>query len=141
MGQVSWEGGSGDWFDPAHWDIGVAPATADNANIAASGTYTVTLRAPATAASLTITTVSATLDIADPGGTETITGGLSNAGIVEIDAAFVGGTVVWIGGSLGNDGRVTIGNGTILAPTTVSAANLTNSGMIDITGGASQQTA
>src|SRR4051812_35382340 len=117
MGQIFWKASGGDWFDPAHWDTSVVPAMADDANIAASGTYTVTLSAPATVASLTITTVSATLDIADRGGTETITGALSTAGLVEIDAAFQGGTTVLIGGTLTNDGRLTIGNGTILAPT------------------------
>jgi hypothetical protein len=138
---VFWEGSSGDWFDPAHWNTGVIPGAADDTNIDAPGSYTVTLTAPATVASLTIAAFSATLDIADPGGIETIAGGLSNSGIVEVDASSQGGTTVSIGGALTNDGRFTIGNGTLSVPTTVSAAGLTDTGTITIEGGSAGQAA
>src|SRR5271169_3353074 len=113
MATVSWKSGvSGNWnTDPSDWSTGSAPAAGDDAIIAASGGYTVSITGQINpVASITLSDTSATLAIADPGGTETVTGGLTNSGAVDVDSGGPGGTTLSIGGTLTDTNFIQIGN-------------------------------
>jgi len=71
-----------------------------------------------------------------------ITGNLTNGGsyysAFEIDNFGGGGSVVTVGGTLTNSSSITIGNALLLRATTVSAAQLVNTGSLTLTGGTAQ---
>src|SRR5271166_4745571 len=66
----------------------------------------------------------------------TLTGGLTNTGSVGIDNTFSGegGSTVTLGGTLSNSGTFDIGISGLVAPTTVTATGLANTGTIGIAG-------
>ena len=67
-----------------------------------------------------------------------ITGGLANAGTIQVDAPFAGGggTTLAIGGVLSNTGSVTIGtSNTLSAPDSLSAGGFTGTGTVTLFGG------
>src|SRR5579863_1854119 len=140
MATVSWGGAvSGNWATGSDWGGGSVPQAGDSVYIDVTGSpYTVTITAQIAAInSLTIGDPSATLDVIDPGVTQSITGSLSNSGIVEIDNTGVGGSVMSLGGNLTNSGTLDIGNSGITASSTLVAAGLSNTGVIHLTGGSS----
>ncbi|HEV2097340.1 MAG TPA: hypothetical protein VGR45_00270, partial [Stellaceae bacterium] len=67
----------------------------------------------------------------------------SGLGLVEVDdigrsggsQLTIGGTLTNVGGTSTDKGRISIGNGALSAPTTVTAAAVSNSGEIDLTAG------
>ena len=114
MASVSWKGGSGNWTDATYW-ISSIPSSADDVSISVGGTYTVTVTAqPITIASLTIGDASATLAV------DATTGG--------------GGSFFVVSGLLTNSGHLKLGNATLQQATTMWAANLWNTGEVDLTG-------
>src|SRR5579871_4485283 len=66
-----------------------------------------------------------------------VTGGFGNTGNVSIDTYGVGGSTVTIGQALTNSGTLDIGNTSQTKTTLVSAASLSDTGSIDLFGGAS----
>lgn len=73
-----WTGGSGDWTDPTHWDIGVVPdnvlGTDYNVVLDAGGTPTITLTS-----SITVHSLVAHNALLVDGGTLTLDGGVSTS--------------------------------------------------------------
>jgi hypothetical protein len=67
--------------------------------------------------------------------------GLSNGGTFNVDTSSgTGAGVATIGGTLGNNGTLNIGNTSLSAPTTVTAAGLSNTGTINLAGNTSNST-
>jgi hypothetical protein len=65
---------------------------------------------------------------------------LDNTGLLYVDRkGRAGGTILNIGGTLTNSGSLRIGNATLSAPDTVSAASLDNTGQIRLLGSATNQ--
>ena len=96
MSSTSWKAGlSGDWFTAANWAGGV-PTSATDVFISAFGTYTVTLSGAASAHSLTLNSLGATLS-------ESSSGSLAVGGAFEIDA----GTTI-LGGNNNIGGGLTV---------------------------------
>ncbi|MGC2524294.1 MAG: hypothetical protein WA417_16930, partial [Stellaceae bacterium] len=93
MAAVSWKSAvSANWNTPADWSTGAVPAAADTVTIGVAGAYTVALTTAITVDSIAVSDLHATLAIAAPGITETVTAGFGNAGGVDVDAAGTGGT-------------------------------------------------
>jgi len=67
-----------------------------------------------------------------------VTGGFANGrnGGVALDSSGGGGSSLTIGGTLINNGTLSIGNTNLATPTTVTAAGLANAGTINLSGGA-----
>ncbi len=66
-----------------------------------------------------------------------VTGAFGNTDLVEIDTGFGGGgSILTIGGTLTNSGSFYVGNTSLAKATTVAAAGLSNTGTIELTGGA-----
>ncbi len=148
MTSVSWKDSvSGNWTLAADWDTGTVPGTGDEAIIAVAGPYTVSLTTPITVLSISIGATTATLAVLDPGGTDTITNGVTNAGVFNVDEGEnQGGSTVAIGGTLTNTGTVDVGTSAfgdfnLSAPTTLTAAALANTGTIGIFGNITPGTA
>ncbi len=141
MAAVSWKSAvSANWNTPADWSTGAVPAAADTVTIGVAGAYTVALTTAITVNSIAVSDLHATLAIAAPGITETVTAGFGNAGGVDVDAAGTGGTSLKIGGTLSSSGVLVVGNSGITKASTVTAAGLANTGTIDLTGGTAQAT-
>ncbi|MBI2928772.1 MAG: hypothetical protein HYY24_24170, partial [Verrucomicrobia bacterium] len=106
-----WLGGSGDWSDPAHWDIGVVP------NNTGPSTYGVTIEGPAedlvvtVSKGITVSRIVSTerIQVAG-GGTLAVLGILVNAG--EIVAA--GGTVRLDNTTADNAGGTIVADGGVV---------------------------
>ena len=88
MATVNWVGASsGSWTNAARWSTGTVPAATDDAVIGVAGVYTVSLTGSSqTVNSITLSDISATLAIAAPTKTETITANFANSGKLTIDA-------------------------------------------------------
>jgi hypothetical protein len=134
MSNKNWKNPVSDnWNTPADWDTGTVPVAGDDVIIGVAGGYTVTLTTPITVNSITISDPSATLSIVDPGGTEQLTGALTNSGTLYVDAfGGQGGTSLAIGGALTNSNTVFIGNGGASGASTVTAAALVNTGNVTL---------
>ncbi len=140
MAAVSWKSAvSANWTVAADWSTGAVPAAADDATIGVAGAYTVAMTTAVTVHSITLSDLGATLAIAAPGVTETVTAGFTNRGTVDVDAAGSGGTSVKIVGTLSNSGTLVIGNSGITKASTVTAAALANTGTIELTGGTARR--
>src|SRR2546429_4969013 len=74
MTTKTWIDGTGNWNTAADWNTGTVPGPGDDAVIPFGS---VSLTTPVTVGSISLTTSSATLGIADPGGTDAVTGGFS----------------------------------------------------------------
>ena len=143
MAIKNWAGSSGAWETDANWvPLGV-PAFGDDAFLA---TGFATLSTTITVNSIGIS--GATLDIKNPGGTATLTGGLTitELGRLSLDANYLGGqggNSLIIGGVLTNSGTdingLNIGNIGITSADTVTASGLINTGRINIVGSATAQ--
>ena len=81
------------------------------------------------------------MGIADPGGTDAVTGGFSNSGTVGVDFGTSSDTTLTIGGTLTNSGTgsFNIGYSQLTAASMVTAAGLSNAGTLNLTGSASAQ--
>src|SRR5439155_1384266 len=107
------------------------------------GSSTLTLSVPITPITVhssEISDSSAACAVNDSGLTVTV--GLTNGGNLLVDSSGgQGGTTVSIGGTLNNSNYVAIGNGSLSAATTVTAASLSNAGgaTLNITGSATKQ--
>jgi hypothetical protein len=125
---IQWHHGSGDFATAANWNPASVPASSDEAEIDAAGTYTVTSSANETVNILT-TVATATLVIAS-GSTFTInegTGAGINAGIIAID----NGSVLDTGGTLNNSGKIELNATNTTTGLMVEAATtLTGSGKV-----------
>ena len=111
MGSLTWTGGSGDFGAPANWSIvsglDTTPQAGDDAAIAASGTYTVTVSAPESLDDLTLDAGGALLTVAgfltvggtltDQAGALSVPDGVLQGGLIE---EFAGGGVTLNGGTL-----------------------------------------
>ncbi len=139
MSTKTWNGSNADWTTPADWSGGTLPASTDDAVIN-SGTATIgATDAGITVKSVTLSGASASLVVADPGQTQTVTGNVSNAGTLDVDLTGAGGSTLSIGGTLTNSASgadgVFIGNAGITQATAVSIGGLANTGTITIAGG------
>jgi hypothetical protein len=73
-------------------------------------------------------------------GTNTVAAFLDDTGRLKVDASGgAGGTILNIGGALTNSGFLRVGNATLSAPDTVTAASLDNKGSIYLTGSSANQ--
>jgi fibronectin-binding autotransporter adhesin len=109
---------SGDWSDASDWSGGVPNSSSDDAVIAQSGTYTVTIGSGEsfTVGSITLNDANATLKIGgklDLANTLTLT-----AGTLNLTGTIDGGTIDTAGGTLNADG------GTLAATTVQGTINL-----------------
>src|ERR1700722_3667858 len=135
MAGFFWIAGDGTWSTAANWTANAVPGSSDDAFISAPGGYTVSITSPISVGSVTISDAQAVLAINDPGVTQSVTGGFSNAGTVAVDnAGGNGGSNLSIGGTLTNSNFLVIGNSGLSASTTVTANALSNIGRIDING-------
>jgi hypothetical protein len=121
VGSLTWNGGSGDWNDPANWTVisgtDSVPGADDNVTINAPGTYVVTVSDAEAVHNLTLSDVGAQVTVdgtLDVGGTVFNQSGTIN---VLTGGTLHGGTVDLTGGS-----ALTLDNGT-LQSTTILANN------------------
>src|SRR5260370_26745101 len=90
MAAANWIDGTGNWTTAADWSTGSVPGAGDGVVIPFG---TVQLTTPITVASITLSTSVATLQVADPGGTESVTGNLANSGTLDVDGpGLIGGS-------------------------------------------------
>ena len=111
----------GNWNAAINWSPNQVPAAADNAVITNSGTYTVTLNASVSVASLTLGGASGTQSFVQNANTLTLNGAstVGANGAFNLGGGTLGGTgsftvngpFAWSGGVLANAGGVTL-NGT-----------------------------
>ena len=133
MAAVSWKSNvSGNWTTAVDWSAGAVPASTDDVTIGVAGGYTVSLTSAITVDSIALTDSSAVLAITAPGLTDKVTAGFSNSGTLEVDYSGAGGSSLTIGGTLTNKGGFYIGNTSLTAATTVTAAAVTNSDLIEL---------
>jgi hypothetical protein len=91
----------------SNWSSDSVRGASDEALIDVSGNHTVSLNVPITVQSIGISDTSATLCIRDPGGTESVTAGLINAGVLDLDAfRRDGSTTPAVGGTLTHSGQL-----------------------------------
>ena len=137
MSQVSWKAGiSGGFTTGGNWDTGTVPGPGDDVAISVAGSYTVSLTATVTVGSVTISNGSADLSIANPGGTDTVTGDFTNAGRWDIDFGSAGGSDVTAGGTLTNSGQLYFGNSFLSSPVAITLGGFDNTGGLTLTGSA-----
>ena len=153
----------GNWTTAASWGSGV-PTSATDALIGVPGTYTVKLTSSGAAAnSLTIDDANATFELdsgaslavghdvnnagtvsflgTSSGAAMSVSGNFINTGTLNVDSFSLffntGGSTLNISGTLSNSGTIAIGNipfGGSLAPVTVTAQSLVNTGTIVVNG-------
>lgn len=151
MATIDWgSAAGGDWATAADWSGGVKPGSADTADIAKSGTYTVTVDSADAADDVNLDSADATLavnsgGVLKVGSTLDVTAGalqLNSGGTISGGVLTVGGgSVDWNGGYLSGvtyEGVLDLtasaklyGSG---AGLTVTGAGGTGAGVIDITG-------
>jgi len=135
MSKSTWTGAvNSDWADPDNWSPAGMPRVNSDVVIA-TGT---------SVASTSIGTVNSITDSSDlrfrSAGTNTVTTFLDNSGELRVDRkGGAGGTILNIGGTLTNSGSLRVGNATLSAPDTVSAASLDNTGEIRLLGSGANQ--
>jgi len=134
----TWIGGTGTWETANKWNPLGVPTIGD---VAVLPSGFVTLSTTVTVAAIEVS--GGTLQVANPGATQTVTGAVTISGLgrLTLDGIFIGGpggNNLTIGGVLSNIGTdanaLSIGNGFITAASTVSAAGLVNSGRMSIAG-------
>ena len=138
MASVSWNNASGgSWSVGSNWSTNAVPGSGDDAFIAIAGSYTVSLTATITVASLTISDAAAVLQVQDPGGNATVSGTLDNGGSANLDSFGAGGSTLTVGGSLTNGNYFQVGNGGMTAASLLSVgATFDNTGgVLDLFGG------
>ncbi|MFQ6614161.1 MAG: LamG-like jellyroll fold domain-containing protein, partial [Fidelibacterota bacterium] len=114
----------GNWSNPANWDTGTVPGSTDNVFITISGTYTVTLDADVTVASLSLGGSSGVQTLSADGRTLTLigTGTVNSNGALHLINSIVTGS-----GPLTNNGNITV------LGTANNAINLTFSNAVGAT--------
>ncbi len=136
---VQWNGGSGDWSTGTNWSS--PPNSSDDAVIAAPGGYTVSVSKAINVGSVEVIDPNATLNIATSGPTATVGANLVNGGTLYVDAnGGQGGSKLNIGGALVDTGTAVIGNGSLDALTTVTAASLFDNGTVYVEGASALST-
>ena len=148
MATKSWAtGSSGNWNVPGNWSGGL-PGSTDDALIAVSGTYTVTLSDTETVNTATLNATGATLAIASGGQLIPLTDLVLDAGTLSLAGKITATQVIDNGGSLVVQGGTlsgvtwqgllanTTAGGTLHIVNGISILNLagTQSGELDITG-------
>jgi hypothetical protein len=140
----TWFGGTGDWDTASDWSGDQAPGNADTADINAGTVDISSADAGIDVGSVSIAS-GATLAITDPGQTQTVAGGLSNSGTLEVDVSGSGGSSLVVDGLLTNSGATTqgllIGNSGITSSTSVQVGSLSEMGSISLLGGSASATA
>jgi hypothetical protein len=105
-----WLGMSGEWSIAGDWSANSVPGSSDVAEIAATGSYTVTVTAPETVRAASLNNPGATLDVQSD-GTLTVGGPLIvRSGVLEIQ----GSGYEAPGGMLGMNGRLSVRSGGVL---------------------------
>jgi hypothetical protein len=137
MSTKTWTGAiNSHWRNKGNWSPAGIPGAGSD----------VVIDTGAPVASASIGTVDSITDSSDlsfeSAGTNTVTAFLDNTGSLNVDDnAGEGGTILDIGGTLTNSGSLTIGNATLSASDTVTAASLDNTatGTINLTGSSANQ--
>jgi len=140
MTTKTWDGTTNDWYNNngTDWSPTGDPAASDDVIINSGEAYLNPGDAGFTVASITLSGV---LAIADPGVTQSVTGNLTNNGIIYVDQSGAGGSALTIGGDLTNTapagvGGLQIGNGGMTAASTVTVDGaVNNSGGLGVDGG------
>jgi fibronectin-binding autotransporter adhesin len=102
----------------------------------------ISTRAPVASASIgTVNSITDSSGLSlESAGTNTVTTNLDDTGHLRVDAnGGAGGTILKIGGTLTNGGSLSIGNATLSASDTVTAASLDNTGSIVLHGSSANQ--
>src|ERR1700722_11005282 len=137
MSQVNWKAAvNGGFTTGGNWDTGTAPVPGDDVAINTPGGYIVSLTASVTVGSITIADGSADLSIANPGGTDSVTGNFTNAGRVDVDSDSGGGATLSVTGTLTNSSQLFFGNGGLTSPVTVTLGAFDNTGAMTLNGNA-----
>jgi hypothetical protein len=135
MSKSTWTGAvSSDWNDPDNWSPAGVPGVSSDVVIS-------TGKAVASAAIGTVNSITDSSDLRfRSAGTNTVATFLDYTGLLYVDRkGGAGGTILNIGGTLTNSGSLRVGNATLSAPDTVSAASLDNTGQIRLLGSATNQ--
>ncbi len=118
-----WIGGSGNWSDPAHWDIGIVP------NNTSETEYTVIIDLPGNNPTITIdqsvtlSVLSSAEAIVVSNGSISVVGQTDNKGSIDV----AGGSALILAGDVSNAGSIAAAGGTLQ----ISGATVTNtSGVI-----------
>ncbi len=137
MATVSWSSAaSGNWATGSNWQGGNAPGSSDDAVIAVAGNYTVSVTAAINVASITISDASAALQFTHPGADSAVTGNVTNAGGLGVDALGAGGSTLTVGGSLTTSNALQVGNGGMTANALLTIdGGLSNSNGVTVDGG------
>jgi Domain of unknown function DUF11/PKD-like domain len=127
---------SGNWNDSTRWDTASVPTSADTVLIDVPGTYTVTVNAAASAASLSVGAASGVQTLSMPSGfTLTVTGTTSilangelllTSGVLTGGNLSVDGIVNWQGGELQGASNVSINAGGSVTMSGVSTKTVRN---------------
>ena len=120
--------GNGYWNTSlSDWSTGAPPKAGADVTIASGSAL---INSPINAINSLTIAVRTSVGIDDPGVAQSIAGDLSNTGDVNIDT----GSVLAVGGTLTNSYHLNIGNGNSSVSTTVTAAGLVNTGLIQLIG-------
>jgi hypothetical protein len=134
MSTSKWTGAvSSDWNDADNWSPAGIPGVTSDVVIATG--------APVASASIgTVNSITDSFLGFRSAGTNTVATFLDNTGRLYVDAkGGEGGTILNIGETLTNSGHLYLGNSTLSAPDTVTAASLDNTGSITLTGSSANQ--
>jgi hypothetical protein len=135
MSKSTWTGAvNSDWNDPDNWSPAGVPGASSDVTIA-------TGEAVASASIGAVNSITDSSELSfESAGTNTVTTFLDDTGHLWVDHnAGEGGTTLNIGGTLTNSNHLVIGNTTLSASDTVTAAALDNTGRIYLTGSSMNQ--
>jgi autotransporter family porin len=135
MSTKTWTGAiSSDWADAGNWGPAGVPGAGSDVTIA-------TRRAVASASIGTVNSITDSFGLRfRSAGTNRVTTVLDNSGELRVDRkGGAGGTILNIAGALTNSGSLRVGNATLSAPDTVTAASLDNTGEIRLLGSNANQ--
>jgi hypothetical protein len=135
MSTSTWTGAvNSDWDDADNWSPAGVPDASSDVAIATGDAV----------ASASIGTVNSITDSSSlrfqSAGTNTVVTFVDNSGELRVDRkGGAGGTILNIAGALTNSGSLRVGNATLSAPDTVTAASLDNTGGIRLLGSSAEQ--
>jgi hypothetical protein len=137
MSTSKWTGAvTNDWFDPNNWNPAGVPDQNSDVTIAKG-------EALATASIRTVNSITDSSHLLfEAAGTNTVTTFLDNTGTGRLrvdDNNLAGGTILNIGGTLTNAGHFVVGNRSLSAPDTVTAAALDSTGSLNLLGSSTNQ--
>jgi hypothetical protein len=120
MTTVNWLGETADWMTGGDWDTGSPPGPLDDAVLGGTTSYFVTVSTSAAVKSLIISDGSASLWVNNAGGTLSVSGDLTNSGVLQV----FNGTVTIGGDFVGNDrSTLDISSGTMIIGGALSVTN------------------